>query len=250
VERTLTAAPAAAARRTYAVLAQGLGPPGQHADYDPDAAVVALKRLGPGGHVELLRTALGAGPGATALWRATRVRPLTAAVDRLDPGLRELDRLAALTAGGPLPRTLTTLVRRPEIAPAHAMDVVARAVRAAMGELLGDPALARSVARRPSPELVCALVIATTCAAPGAVDDRVVDDRVRVVAPGVVTVPGFPATDLLDEHGPWQQALPAAAELGAPVESFGRRITDRGLLAPAGLLGRGGWAALWGRAHR
>jgi hypothetical protein len=125
------------------------------------------------------------------------------------------------------------------------MDVVARAVRAAMGELLGSGALARAVARRPSHELVCALVIATTCAAPGAVDDTV-----PVVPPGTAAVPGFPATDLFDEHGPWQRALPAAAELGAPVESFRRQITDRGLLAPAGLLGRGGWTALWRRAHR
>jgi hypothetical protein len=245
VEQALTAAPAAAARRTYAGLARGLARPGRSGDFEPDAAVVALKRLGPAEHVDLLRTALGAGPGAAALWRATRVRPLAAAVDRLDPGLRERDRLAALSAGGPLPRTLAALVRRPEIAPAHAMDVVARAVRAAMGELLGSDALARAVARRPSPELVCALVIATTCARPGAVGDTV-----RVVDAGTAAVPGFPATDLVDEHGPWQRALPAAAELGVPVGSFRRRVTERGLLAPAALLGRGGWVALWGRAHR
>ena len=107
----------------------------------------------------------GAGLGAPALWQATRVRPLAAAVGRLDPGLREYDRLGTLTDGSPLPRTLRALVRRPEIAPAYAMDVVARAVRAAMGELVGDDVLARSVAHRPSTELVCALAIATTCAA-------------------------------------------------------------------------------------
>jgi hypothetical protein len=245
VGRALAAAQAASARRTYAVLARGLGRPGQPADFEPDAAVIALKRLGPAQHVELLRTALDAGLGASALWRSTRVRPLAAAVDRLDPRLREYDRLTTLTGAAPLPATLRALVRRPEIAAAHAMDVVARAVRRAMGELADDDGLARSVARRPSPELLCALVIAATCAAPSTVDNPV-----RLAAPGTPAVPGFPATDLFDEDGPWQHALPAAAELGAPVELFGRRIAEHGLLAPASLLGRGGWPALWRRAHR
>ena len=151
-------------------------------------------------------------------------------------------RLTALGDGVPLPRTLRALVRRPEIAPAHAMDVVARAVRLAMGVLIGDEALPRSVGSRPSPELVCALVIATTCAT--------VDGAVLLVPPGTTAVPGFPATDLLDEQGPWQQALPAAADLGAPVEVFDQRVAEHGLLAPAGLLGRGGWPTLWHRAHR
>jgi len=68
--------------------------------------------------------------------------------------------------------------------------------------------------------------------------------------PGTTAVPGFPATDLLDGDGPWQRALPAAAELGAPVRSFDARLAEHGLLAPAALLGRGGWPALWQRAHR
>jgi hypothetical protein len=63
-------------------------------------------------------------------------------------------------------------------------------------------------------------------------------------------VPGFPASNLFDEQGPWQQALASAADLGAPVESFAEHIADHGLLAPAALLGRGGWPALWRRAHR
>ncbi|QQQ78227.1 hypothetical protein IOD16_07070 [Saccharothrix sp. 6-C] len=241
VERELTSAAAESARRAYATLARGLG---QGADFDPDAAVVALKRLGPGGHVALLRAGLDAGLDASVLWRATRVRPLAAAVGRLDPGLREHDRLRALTEGSPLPRTLRTLVRRPEIAPAHAMDVVARAVRAAMGGLVGDDALARSVARRPSTELVCALAIATTCAAPSTTD------TVRVVAPGQTSVPGFPASDLADENGPWQRARAAAVDLGAPAELVEDRVAEHGLLVPAALLGTGGWPALWRRAHR
>lgn len=240
VERVLTAAAATSARRTYAMLARGLGP---SADFEPEAAVIALKRLGPVQHVELLRTALDAGLGAPALWRATSVRPLTTAVNRLDPKLREYDRLTTLTGGAALPRTLRALVRRPEIAPAYGMDVVARAVRKAMGALAGEEALARSVARRPSPELVCALAIATTCAGPSTVDTV-------VVATGTTAVPGFPTTDLLDEHGPWQHALTAAADLGAPVELFDQRVAEHGLLVPAALLGRGGWPALWRRAHR
>jgi hypothetical protein len=245
VARALAAAPATSARRRYAVLARGLGQHGQPVDFEPDAAVIALKRLGPAQHVELLHTALDAGLDAPALWRATGVRPLAAAVGRLDPELHEYDRLTTLTSGAPLPRTLRALVRRPEIAPAHAMDVVARAVRAAMGELVGAEALARSVARRPSPELLCALIIATTCAG-----NSTVDRTVRLVAAGTTAVPGFPATDLLDEHGPWQHARAAAADLGAPVASFGRRIAEHGLLVPAALLDNGGWPTLWRRAHR
>jgi hypothetical protein len=187
---------------------------------------------------------LAAGLDASALWRATGVRPLATALDQLDPELREYHRLTTLTGTAPLSRTLQTLVRRPEIAPAYAMEVVARAVRKAMGELVGDDALARSVARRPSPELVCALVIATTCALTSTVD------TVLLVAPGTTAVPGFPATDLFDEHGPWQHAIAAAADLGTPAELFGARAAEHGVLVPAALLGRGGWPALWHRAHQ
>jgi hypothetical protein len=229
-----TLATVTAARRVYAVLASNLG---KHADFEPEAAVIALKRLGPAQYVELLRTSLATGQSAAALWRASGVRPLATAVARL-----ESDRVAALAEDAPLPRTLRALVRRPEFAPAYAMAVVARATRTAMGALRDDEALTRSVARRPTPELVCALVIATTC------DSTV--DTVRLTTPGTTTVPGYPATDVLDEHGPWQQALPAAADLGAPVATFETAVAERGLHAPATLLGKGGWPALWSRAHR
>jgi hypothetical protein len=240
VERTFAAA--TSARQTYATLANSLG---HHADFDPAAAVIALKRLGPTQHVDLLRTALNTGVDASALWRATSARPLATAIARLDPTLREYDRLTTLTADAALPRTLRALVRTPEIAPAYAMDAVARAIRKAMGELTSGEALPRSVARRPSPELVCTLIIATTCTRLSTVDGVV-----HLVAAGTTAVPGFPATDLLDEQGPWQHALPAAAELGTPVELFGERIAEQGLLAPAALLDRDGWPALWRRAHR
>jgi hypothetical protein len=239
VERALATTQATSARRTYAVLARELGP---HADFEPAAAVIALKRLGPAQHAELLHTALEAGLSAPSLWRATSVRPLATAINRLDPDLRSYDRLTTLTSDAPLPRTLRALVRRPEIAPAHAMDTLARATRKAIGTLITADALSRSVARRPTPELICALTIATTCAT--------ADATVRLTAAGATAVPGFPTTDLLDEHGPWQQALAAAADLGAPVELFNQRIAEHGLRVPAALLGRGGWPALWHRAHR
>jgi len=245
VQRELTAARAESARRVYAELARGLGRPGQPADFEPDAAVIALKRVGPAQRVELVRAALNAGISASALWRATRVRPLATAVSRLDPAMRDYDRIGALTDGAPLPRTLRALARRPKIVPAHAMDSVARSVRAAMGELVGADALARSVARSPSPELVCALAIATTCAA-----ESIKANVVQVVAKRRIKVPGYPATQLFDEDGPWQAALAGAAELGAPVDLFAEHIAEHGLLIPAALLGRGGWQALWSRAHR
>jgi hypothetical protein len=228
-------ASAGPARRTYVALAGG-----GTTDYEPEAAVIALKRASRARHVELLGKAIDAGMGASVLWRATGFRPLAAAVGRLGPGLRDHERLGALADGTPLPRSLRTLVRRPEIAPAHALDVAARAVRMAMGELVGGEALPRAVARQPNPVLVCAMTIAATCSGVG----------VRLVAPGITSVPGFPATDLLDENGPWQRALPAAAELGAPVELFGRRVAEQGLTVPSAMLGKGGWPALWRRAHR
>jgi hypothetical protein len=238
VEREL--ATVTSAQRTYVALARGLG---QSADFEPDAAAIALKRVGHTRHVELLRTALDGGISALAIWRATRVRPLAAAVSKLDPQLREYDRLGTLTDGSPLPRTLRALVRSPEIAPAYALDTVARLVLRAMGELAGSDELARSVARKPAPELVCALAIAATCRS-------TTDGSVQLVAARKKTVPGFPVTKLSDEHGPWQRAMPAAAELGVPVDLFAGRIAKHGLLIPAALLGKGGWAALWRRAHR
>lgn len=100
----------ASARRTYAKLARSLG---HHADFEPEAAVIALKRLSQAEHVDLLRAT---DLDAATLWQATRARPLATAVARLDPDLREYDRLSTLTDGAPLPRTLRALVRRSEIA--------------------------------------------------------------------------------------------------------------------------------------
>jgi hypothetical protein len=237
VTKALSTPQTTAARRTYTAL--------MDADFEPEAAVIALKRLTTTQQADLLRKALPTGLSASTLWRATATRPLTAAIGDLPPDLHDYDRLTTLTTGEPLLRTLRALVRRPEIAPAHALDTVGRAIRTALGTLLSDEALARSVSRRPSPELVCALVIATTCAPKSALGPTV-----HVTPPGTTTVPGFPTTTITDEDGPWHQALPAAAELGAEVELFTRRAEEEGLQAPAALLGRGGWPALWQRANR
>lgn len=225
-ERELAQPRVSAARRVYAGLLDG--------DFDPEAAVVALKRTRPERLAELVAATLDGGVGP--LWRATRVRPLASAA----ASVPDRERLGPLV--DPLPRSSRLLVRRPAIAPAYNMDVVALAVRRAIGTLAAGTALARAVARRPTPELVCAMVIATTCT-----ESEV--DHVRLVAPGSTSVPGFPTTDLLTD-GPWRRSLPAAAELGAQVEVFERRIAEKGLLVPAALLGRGGWPALWTRAHR
>ncbi|KOX19440.1 hypothetical protein ADK67_33380 [Saccharothrix sp. NRRL B-16348] len=82
VEQELATPTVAAARRAYATLALGLGRPDRAADVDPDAAVIAVKRVGPVEHVELLRAALDTGLDAAVLWEATGVRPLAAAVAR------------------------------------------------------------------------------------------------------------------------------------------------------------------------
>lgn len=126
------------------------------------------------------------------------------------------------------------------------MDVVARAVqavRAGIGALVGSDALAAAVAAEPTPELICAIAITTTCAPDSGA-------TVAVTAPGRTAVPGFPTTDLADAHGPWQQALDAAADLGAPLHLYEQRVMDHGLLVPAALLDTCDWPTLWRRAHR
>ncbi|NEA21687.1 hypothetical protein, partial [Actinomadura bangladeshensis] len=90
--------------------------------------------------------------------------------------------------------------------------------------------------------LLCALAVAVTCSAPGA-------DLAVVAPPRTVTVPGYPATSLADEDGPWQRALPAARELGADTSVFWDEIAEHGLRVPASWLAHGGWPALWSRAH-
>ncbi|MEU6753956.1 hypothetical protein ABZ914_47685, partial [Spirillospora sp. NPDC046719] len=179
------------------------------------------------------------------LWEATGTRPLAAALAGLDPALRErYDRLPLLLGEPPLPKTLRRLVLLPAIADPYALDLAARRVRAAIGRLAvrDDPAVARAVGHRTTEPLLCALTVLVTCAAPEI-------PLAGVVPPRKVHVPGYPATTLKDEDGPWRRALPDAAELGADTGSFWDALAGRGLRVPASWLGAGGWTALWARAH-
>ncbi len=71
-----------------------------------------------------------------------------------------------------------------------------------------------------------------------------------VAPPRKVRMPGYPATTLNDESGPWQQALPHARELGADTSAFWNQIAENGLRVPASWLTGGSWTSLWARAHR
>jgi hypothetical protein len=234
----------ALARQAWAdeVGAHVLGTLAALAGTSPDAAVTRLRRLGPDRLAGACRHALDTGAvDLDRLWAATAVRPLRTAVDALDPALR--DRLAPLFGEPPLPRSLRRLVRLPEIADAHALDAAARAVRGAIGRLAGDPLVARALADRTTEPMLCALTVTTVCRAPAI-------ERTPVAPPGVLAVPGYPATGLGDEDGPWQRALPYARELGADTGVFDREIAEHGLWVPTSWLGAGGWTALWSRAHR
>lgn len=133
----------------------------------------------------------------------------------------------------------------PAIADAYALDLVARRVRAAIGNLAADDdaVIARALAGRTSEPLLCALTVMIVCRCPGI-------DLITVAAPRTVSVPGYPATALDDENGPWQQAVPHARDLGADTTAFWGEIAEHGLRVPASWLAGGGWTALWGRAHR
>lgn len=212
----------------------------------PDAALARLRRLGAAQLAGAVRRALDDGAADLAgLWTATGHRPLETALGALDPALRErFDRLPLLLGEPPLPKTLRRLVKDPAIADAYSLDLMARRVRRAIGRLAvqDDPVIARALAKPSTEPLLCALTITTTCGAPGA-------DLTPVAQPRAATVPGYPATTLDDKEGPWQRALPAAAELGADTAVFWDEIAGHGLRVPASWLGHGGWAALWSRAH-
>ncbi|MDL4817801.1 hypothetical protein [Actinomadura opuntiae] len=212
----------------------------------PDAALPKLRRLGSAQLTAAVRRALDTGSVTLAgLWDATGERPLATALDGLDPALRQrYDQLPLLLGEPPLPKTLRRLVRLPAIAEPYALDLVARRVRAAIGRLAvqDDPAVARAVAHRPTEPLLCALAVLVTCAAPDV-------PLAIVVPPRKIAVPGYPATTLKDEDGPWRRALPDAAELGADTALLWDEVAARGLRVPASWLGAGGWTALWSRAH-
>ena len=238
----------ALARRAWEheVGAEVLGTLAALAGTPPDAAVTRLRRLGPDRLDGACRYALDVGAvGLDRLWAATGVRPLRSAIHAL-PALRDhIDQLSLLLGEPPLPQSLRRLVKLPEVADAYALDVTARAVRGAIGRLAdsGDPLIARVLADRPTEPMLCALTVMIVCRAPAI-------DLTPVAPPGVLAVPGYPATDLADESGPWRRALPYAREMGADTGVFDGEITERGLRVPTSWLASGGWTALWSRAHR
>ncbi|XVQ09865.1 hypothetical protein ACQP1W_46355 [Spirillospora sp. CA-255316] len=180
------------------------------------------------------------------LWALSGIRPLEAALDGLDPALRDrFGQLRLLTGAAPLPGSLRKLARDPRVAPAYSMGLVGLRLRAAIGRLVrdGDPALARSVTGRPTVPMLCALTVHVTCEAPAI-------ELAPVAAPRAVTVPGFPASSLDDKDGPWYRAFPDARELGADTAAFWNQVSRRGLCVPAAWVARGGgWPGLWSRAH-
>jgi hypothetical protein len=212
----------------------------------PETAFIRLRRMGPGQLADTCRRALDdCALGLDRLWAVSGVRPLRSAIEALDPALRHrFDQLTLLLGDPPFPKALRRLVKLPVVADAHAMDLVARRTRRAIGLLANqdDPVIARAVTRRAAEPMLCALTVMIACRAPAIA-------LTPVTPPGTVKVPGHPATDLSDEAGPWRRALPAARELGADTEGFRDQIAEHGLRVPASWLGHGGWTALWSRAH-
>ncbi|TDB87061.1 hypothetical protein [Actinomadura sp. 7K534] len=212
----------------------------------PDAALVRLRRLGAAQLTSAVRRALDSGAvDLIGLWAATQARPLETALDALDPALRDrFDRLGLLLGEPPLPKTLRRLIKIPVIAGAYNLDLAGRRTRRAIGRLAvqDDPVIARALAHRATEPLLCALVVTVSCEAAGF-------EAVPVTAPRKTKVPGYPATTLDDEDGPWRRALPAARELGADTAVFWDEVAAHGLRVPASWLASGGWPALWSRAH-
>jgi hypothetical protein len=213
----------------------------------PDAALIRLRRLRPGSLTDTCRRGLDAGTvSLDRLWSATAVRPLRTAVTALDPALRDrFDQLPLLFSEPPLAKSLRRLVRLPAVDAAYALDRAALEVRRAIGALAvqDDPVIARALAARPAEPLLCALAVTVTCSAPEG-------DLVTVAPPRTVAVPGYPATALDDEGGPWQRAFPDARELGADTAAFWDQVAEHGLRVPASWLAGGAWTVLWARAHK
>ncbi|WP_329114038.1 hypothetical protein [Streptomyces sp. NBC_01465] len=213
----------------------------------PHAAPTRLRRLPPLSLATACQQALAQGKlDLPHLWTATSVRPLATAVDALDPALRRrFEQLTLLTSDAPLPKSLRRLVKLPTVATAYATDLMSLRVRAALGRLMhdGDAVLARAMAGHTTVPLLCAAAVTVNCRTP-------TTELTQVTPPRTVTVPGFPSTDLADAEGPWQQALPAARELGADTTVWWDHIAEHGLRIPTAWLGAGGWPALWSRAHR
>lgn len=111
-----------------------------------------------------VRRWLADGGSLAALWDASGVRPLTSAIDALDPALRSAwHHLERLTAGEPLTGSLLSLARRPPIAAARAAERAAARVRWSIRHLAraDDPVLATAVRRTADRSALCGLLHAT-----------------------------------------------------------------------------------------
>jgi hypothetical protein len=213
----------------------------------PDVALTQLRRLETSALREACRRTLSDGTlTLPALWAASSVRPLRTAVDGLDPALREhFGQLSLLFGEPPMPKSLRTLVRLAGIADAYAVDLLAREVRRAIGDLTiqDHPVITRALTSGAPEPLLCALTVLVTCQSPSV-------ELANIAAPRAITVPGYPAAALDDETGPWQSAFPAARELGADTSAFWDEIAAHGLRVPASWLAAVSWPTLWSRAHR
>src|SRR6185437_9213144 len=136
-----------------------------------DAALARLRRLGPDGLADACRRALEAGTVSLQdLWAASGVRPLRTAVATLDPAVIDgFDQLSLLFGEPPMAKSLRRLVKLPAIADAYALDLVARRVRTAIGNLAveDDAVIARALAGRTTEPLLCALTVMIVCRSPG-----------------------------------------------------------------------------------
>jgi hypothetical protein len=210
------------------------------------ASIIALRHARQPDIDNALRHGLGEGaPTLRVLWRATAVRPLAAAMAGLDSSMRERNpRIEQLLGDGPLLALPRRLDRIASIGEARSVELVARRLRRALGRLAraADPVLAPLVPRHAGTELLCALVLAVSTgstAPPSALT--------RVTEAGQARVPGFPASTLDDDDGPWRVAADNARELGARLDWS---ESHPALAVPTDWLGRGGWPALWARANR
>jgi hypothetical protein len=138
------------------------------------------RRLGDGGLLDgAVARWLADGGSLAELWAASSTRPLSAAIDALDPSLRSAwHHLELLTLDEPLSGSLLSLARRPAIADARAAERSAAHIRWSICHLAqaDDPALASAVRRTADRHALDGLLRAVEDAAVHTVDV----DHVRV----------------------------------------------------------------------
>jgi hypothetical protein len=178
-----------------------------------DAAAAALAAaepsravLAPLVDVAAVRRWLADGGSLAALWAASSARPLSLAIEALDPALRSAwHHLELLTVDEPVSGSLLSLARRPPIAAARAFELLASHVRWSIGCLAqaDDRVLALSVRRTADQDVLRGLLMTLNTAG-------LVTQTIEVPRPDA------------DADG-----LPSCVRV------------------PRSWLGRGGWRALW-----